>query len=51
ERQFWPEKIFMLNPQGAYRYFVEDMEKRKWGLLLTPPTKMNFDIVREFYAN
>ncbi|KAL5059612.1 hypothetical protein RYX36_031216 [Vicia faba] len=27
------------------------MEKRKWGVLLTPPTELNFDIVREFYSN
>ncbi|KAL5067888.1 hypothetical protein RYX36_018775 [Vicia faba] len=51
ERQIWPEKIFTLNPQGDYRYFVDDIEKRKWGVLLTPPTELNFDIIREFYAN
>ncbi|KAL5073863.1 hypothetical protein RYX36_012847, partial [Vicia faba] len=43
--------IFTLNPRGAYRYFMEDMEKRKWGVLLTPPTELNFNIIREFYAN
>ncbi|KAL5056471.1 hypothetical protein RYX36_037153, partial [Vicia faba] len=51
ERQIWPEKIFTLNPQGDYRYFMDDMEKRKWGVLLNPPTELNFDIIREFYAN
>ncbi|KAL5095778.1 hypothetical protein RYX36_000105 [Vicia faba] len=51
EQQVWPEKIFTLNPQEDYRYFVDDIEKRKWGVLLTPLTEMNFDIVREFYAN
>ncbi|KAL5065029.1 hypothetical protein RYX36_026766, partial [Vicia faba] len=44
ERQFRPEKIFTLNPQGAYRYFVEDMEKRKWDVFLNPLIKLNFDI-------
>ncbi|KAL5056305.1 hypothetical protein RYX36_036987, partial [Vicia faba] len=28
-----------------------DMERRKWGVLLTPPAELNFDIIREFYAN
>ncbi|KAL5098199.1 hypothetical protein RYX36_002526 [Vicia faba] len=51
ERQIWPEKIFTLNPQGDYQYFMDDMEKRKWGVLLTPPTQLNFDIIQEFYAN
>ncbi|KAL5057602.1 hypothetical protein RYX36_029206 [Vicia faba] len=51
QARFWSENIFTLNPQGAYRYFVEDMEKRKWGVLLTPPNELNFDIVQEFYAN
>ncbi|KAL5071874.1 hypothetical protein RYX36_022761 [Vicia faba] len=51
ERQIWPEKIFTLNPQGDYQYFVDDMEKIKWGVLLNPPTDINFDIIREFYAN
>ncbi|KAL5056069.1 hypothetical protein RYX36_036751, partial [Vicia faba] len=51
ERQIWPEKIFSLNPQGDYRYFVDDMEKRKCGVLLTPLTELNFEIIREFYAN
>ncbi|KAL5054408.1 hypothetical protein RYX36_035090 [Vicia faba] len=27
------------------------MEKIKCGVLLTPPTEINFDIIREFYAN
>ncbi|KAL5069226.1 hypothetical protein RYX36_020113 [Vicia faba] len=51
ERQVWPEKIFTLNSQGDYRYFVDDMEKRKWGVLLTLLTELNFDIIRDFYAN
>ncbi|KAL5058273.1 hypothetical protein RYX36_029877 [Vicia faba] len=51
ERQIWSEKIFTLNPQGDCRYFVDDIEKRKWGVLLNPPTKLNFDIIQEFYAN
>ncbi|KAL5101960.1 hypothetical protein RYX36_006287 [Vicia faba] len=51
ERQIWLEKIFTLNPQGDYRYFMDDMEKRKWGVLLTPPTELNFDIIQDFYAN
>ncbi|KAL5059559.1 hypothetical protein RYX36_031163, partial [Vicia faba] len=34
-----------------YRYFVDDMERRKWGVLLTPPTELNFEIIREFYTN
>ncbi|KAL5060902.1 hypothetical protein RYX36_032506 [Vicia faba] len=31
ERQIWPEKILTLNPQEEYRYFVDDIETRKWG--------------------
>ncbi|KAL5097710.1 hypothetical protein RYX36_002037 [Vicia faba] len=29
ERQIRPENIFTLNPQGDYRYFMDDIEKRK----------------------
>ncbi|KAL5074317.1 hypothetical protein RYX36_013301, partial [Vicia faba] len=31
ERQNCPEKIFTLNPQGDYQYFMDDMKKREWG--------------------
>ncbi|KAL5064190.1 hypothetical protein RYX36_025927, partial [Vicia faba] len=51
KRQIWPEKIFTLNPQGDYQYFMDNMEKRKWGVLLTPPTELNFDIIQYFYTN
>ncbi|KAL5082501.1 hypothetical protein RYX36_010922 [Vicia faba] len=34
ERQIWTETIFTLNPQGDYSYFVDDMERRKWGGLV-----------------
>ncbi|KAL5074185.1 hypothetical protein RYX36_013169, partial [Vicia faba] len=51
ERQIWPENIFTSNPQGDYRYFVDDLENIKWGVLLTPPTKLNFYIIQEFYSN
>lgn len=27
------------------------IEKRKWQKLCTPPTNLNYEIVREFYAN
>ncbi|KAL5063787.1 hypothetical protein RYX36_025524, partial [Vicia faba] len=35
----------------GYRYFMENLEKRKWETLLTPPTELNYDLVHEFYAN
>ncbi|KAL5070809.1 hypothetical protein RYX36_021696, partial [Vicia faba] len=34
EHQIWPEKNFTLKPQGDYHYFMDDMERRKWGVLL-----------------
>ncbi|KAL5055186.1 hypothetical protein RYX36_035868 [Vicia faba] len=46
EHQIWREKIFTLNTQGDYCYFVDDMGKIKWGVLLTPPTELNFDFIR-----
>ncbi|KAL5062235.1 hypothetical protein RYX36_023972 [Vicia faba] len=27
ERQIWTKNIFTLNPQGDYRYFMENLEK------------------------
>ncbi|KAL5076950.1 hypothetical protein RYX36_015934 [Vicia faba] len=51
KRKIWSEKIFTLNPQGDYRDIMESLNNWRWDTLLTPPTELNFDLVREFYAN
>src|SRR4051812_3866601 len=50
-RKILPEKIFDLKPNGEYRQFMENMHHRRWDILLQPITRINVDIVREFYAN
>ncbi|KAL5059909.1 hypothetical protein RYX36_031513 [Vicia faba] len=51
KRQIWVKKIFSLNPQGDYRDIMQMLESRGRDRLLTPPTKLNFELVKEFYAN
>ncbi|GAU51860.1 hypothetical protein TSUD_416440 [Trifolium subterraneum] len=50
-RTVWPERRFFLNPQGANRAVQDILVSRKWNKLLEPPLKLNYEVVREFYAN
>ncbi|MCI24195.1 hypothetical protein A2U01_0045378, partial [Trifolium medium] len=51
KRKIWPEKQFDLTPDGQFRQFLVAMDNRNWGKLLNPPSAINVDLVREFYAN
>ncbi|MCH90868.1 hypothetical protein A2U01_0011791, partial [Trifolium medium] len=50
-RKIWPEVIFDVSPNGPYQRFVEIIEGRGWGKLISPRKNYNADLVREFYAN
>lgn len=50
-RNIWLERTFNINPQGDYRRCLALIEGKNWHKLLTPPTNLNYEIVREFYSN
>jgi hypothetical protein len=47
----WHEKTFNINPAGNYAHILDMITSRKWDKLLTLETRIDPDIVREFYAN
>jgi hypothetical protein len=51
KRTIQPERFIRLSPGDNYRKIVETFEKRKWGKICEPEAEINYDIVREFYAN
>ncbi|KEH25675.1 hypothetical protein MtrunA17_Chr6g0462331 [Medicago truncatula] len=51
ERTFWSEKVFQIKKNGQYRGIAQIICTRKWEILVNPPTLLNYDIIREFYAN
>jgi len=51
EDNLWYERVFNLSPEGPYKHIYEIFSKQEWGILLQPPRKVNFELVREFYAN
>lgn len=51
KRTIQPERFIRLSPGGNYWKIVANFEKRKWGKNCEPEAKINYDIVREFYAN
>ncbi|MCI36620.1 hypothetical protein A2U01_0057843, partial [Trifolium medium] len=51
KRKIWSEKQFNLTPDGQFRHFISSMDDRNWGRLINPPSSINVDLVREFYAN
>ncbi|KAI5414044.1 hypothetical protein KIW84_058256 [Lathyrus oleraceus] len=50
-QNIWSERTFNINPQVDYKDCLEIIEKKKWKKLCTPLTNLNYEIVREFYAN
>ncbi|GAU30940.1 hypothetical protein TSUD_143880 [Trifolium subterraneum] len=50
-RKIWPEAIFDIDPNGKYQRFVEIINNRGWGQLVSPRETFNTEIVNEFYAN
>jgi len=47
----WHEKVFDIRPIGQYAHILEMITSQGWSKLLTPETRINPDIVKEFYAN
>lgn len=41
----------MFNPHGKYRALAQIINERGWGRLVDPVSRVNYDAVREFYAN
>ncbi|KAI5422273.1 hypothetical protein KIW84_045655 [Lathyrus oleraceus] len=50
-RNIWSERMFDINPQWDYRGCLTLIEGKNWHKLLTPPTDLDYEIVREFYSN
>lgn len=51
KRTIQSERLIRLSSGGNYRKLVANFEKRKWGKICEPEAEINYDIVREFYAN
>jgi len=51
DKGIWHEKVFKTNSAGQYAHILEMITSRKWDKLITPETRINSDIVKEFYAN
>jgi len=47
----WHDKVFRIDPSGPYANLLKMLTDRKWHKLLSPPTQIDSDIVKEFYAN
>jgi hypothetical protein len=47
----WNERVFNISPQGPYQDIGNLFLYQKWEKLLHPPTEINHELVREFYAN
>ncbi|KAK2387356.1 hypothetical protein QL285_061150 [Trifolium repens] len=50
-RTIWAENVFNIEGTGTFARFKEIIEERNWGVLACPIEDINFDLVREFYAN
>ena len=51
KRTILPERFIRLAPTGTYHSMVAAFERRRWMKLCEPEAAVNYDIVREFYAN
>jgi len=47
----WPEKVFNIHPDGHQYRLLQMFTSRKWTKLISPYTKINHDLLKEFYAN
>lgn len=47
----WPEKVFDIHPDGHHHDLLRMFRNRKWTTLLSPYTKINIGLLKEFYAN
>jgi hypothetical protein len=51
KRTIWGENVYRLTSTGDFARFTEIIEERGWVDLARPADDINFDLVREFYAN
>lgn len=51
KRTIQSERFIRLSSGGNYRKLVANFERRKWSKICEPEPEINYDIVREFYAN
>jgi hypothetical protein len=51
KRAITPERIFDISQSGNFGRFPEIIENKGWDTLINPSTRLNYDLVREFYAN
>ena len=49
--KIWPEKVFDIHPDGHHYRLRKMFTSRKWTKLISPYTKINHDLLKEFYAN
>jgi len=47
----WPEKVFDIHLDGHHYRLLPMFTSRKWTKLISPYTKINHDMLKEFYAN
>lgn len=50
-RSIWSEKTFNIHPEVQFRDCLALIEGRNWKTFMTLPTSLNYEIIREFYAN
>ncbi|KAI5422670.1 hypothetical protein KIW84_045919 [Lathyrus oleraceus] len=51
KRKIWSKNKFNINREGNYREVAHIFDSKKLGELIDPLSHINYDLVREFYAN
>ncbi|XP_058754165.1 uncharacterized protein LOC131657053 [Vicia villosa] len=51
KKKILAERKFVIDTEGSYKEIANIFNAKKWGRLLTPVDCINYEIVREFYAN
>jgi hypothetical protein len=51
KQSLWTERVVQIKPEGPYGHFHKLFLDQGWARLLNPITKINEELVREFYAN
>ncbi|XP_058742285.1 uncharacterized protein LOC131614745 [Vicia villosa] len=51
KQKIWSERKFEINQEGKIKEVAQIIATRKWDTLVEPPSYLNYDVIREFYAN
>ncbi|KAL5096560.1 hypothetical protein RYX36_000887, partial [Vicia faba] len=51
QRKVWTERIMQIRHDGDFRSCWKIFHDRKWDKLCEPETKLNLEIVHEFFVN